>query len=252
MAAAYIPPHEEAIQLEKRNSTRAAALDKLPSWYNPYLHLAVPSAFGIAVIVTAIAMLKDVAWWQLLAVPITWIITNANEWRIHRDLLHRRFAPAAILYDRHTPEHHMIYITDDMAMRDRREFGLVLIPAYGLFLIFVTLLPVTSLLWILLSRNVALLYLATAMGFTVSYEWLHLSYHLPQDSWIGQLWLVRVLRRHHAIHHDPRLMQRYNFNVTVPLWDWVRGTMITDRAQVLGAQPAQNLPNAQMPSPGLR
>jgi sterol desaturase/sphingolipid hydroxylase (fatty acid hydroxylase superfamily) len=46
---------------------------------------------------------------------------------------------------------------------------------------------------------------------------------------------VRILRRHHAIHHDPRLMQRYNFNVTVPLWDWVRGTIVTDPKSVLGA-----------------
>jgi sterol desaturase/sphingolipid hydroxylase (fatty acid hydroxylase superfamily) len=36
---------------------------------------------------------------------------------------------------------------------------------------------------------------------------------------------VRALRRHHAVHHDPELMQRWNFNVTVPLWDLVRGTI---------------------------
>ncbi|MGH7815418.1 MAG: sterol desaturase family protein [Candidatus Binataceae bacterium] len=235
MAAGYIAPLEESLPLEKRDQNRATALARLPDWYNPWLHFFVPSAFGLAVIVTAIAMLKNVTWLELLAIPITWIITNANEWRIHRDLLHRRFRPAAILYDRHTPEHHMIYVTDDMAMRNRREFALVLIPAYGLFLIFVTLLPVTALIWAAGFRNIALLYLATAMGFTVSYEWLHLSYHLPHDSRIGKLWLVRVLRRHHAIHHDPRLMQRYNFNVTVPFWDWVRGTMVTDRDEALAS-----------------
>ena len=27
------------------------------------------------------------------------------------------------------------------------------------------------------------------------------------------------------MHHDPKLMQRWNMNVTVPLWDWVRGTV---------------------------
>jgi len=169
-------------------------------------------------------------------VPAVWIFNNINEWRIHRDILHRRFPIAPVLYDRHTPEHHMIYVTDDMAMRNRREFRLVLIPAYGLFLIFVTLLPLTSLIWFVGLRNLALLYLATSMGYVVSYEWLHLSYHLPHDSRIGRLGPIRMLRRHHAIHHDPRLMQRYNFNVTIPFWDWIRGTMIRDHERMPSAR----------------
>ena len=37
--------------------------------------------------------------------------------------------------------------------------------------------------------------------------------------------IIRRLRRHHAIHHAPFLMQRFNFNVTVPLWDVVRRTV---------------------------
>jgi sterol desaturase/sphingolipid hydroxylase (fatty acid hydroxylase superfamily) len=63
------------------------------------------------------------------------------------------------------------------------------------------------------------------MLYVLSYEWLHLAYHLPQDTVLGRNPLVRVLARHHARHHDPRLMQKWNFNVTVPLWDWVRGTI---------------------------
>ncbi len=37
--------------------------------------------------------------------------------------------------------------------------------------------------------------------------------------------IIRALRTHHARHHDPRLMQRWNFNVTVPLFDAVMGTI---------------------------
>jgi hypothetical protein len=213
---------------EQRNALRAEVLARAPSWYNPWVHLAVPSCFGLGIIAVAISLLRDFHGWELLTVPVVYVLTNVNEWYIHRDLLHRRNPLARVLYDRHTPEHHMIYVTDDMAMRDRKEFRLVLIPAYGLFMIFVTLLPITATLWWLLGRNVALLYTATAMGYSVSYEWLHLSYHLPRDSWIGSWGLVRRLRRFHAIHHDPRLMQRWNFNVTIPLWDWVKGTLVRE------------------------
>jgi sterol desaturase/sphingolipid hydroxylase (fatty acid hydroxylase superfamily) len=62
----------------------------------------------------------------------------------------------------------------------------------------------------------------------LSYEWLHLAYHLPPDGRIGRLRAVAVLRRHHATHHATHLMNRWNFNVTVPLWDWVRGTIHHD------------------------
>ena len=74
-------------------------------------------------------------------------------------------------------------------------------------------------------KNMALLFLSTCVFYTLSYEWLHLAYHLPADSFIGRRWLVRVLRRQHATHHAPELMQRWNFNVTLPLWDVLRGTL---------------------------
>ena len=76
---------------------------------------------------------------------------------------------------------------------------------------------------------------ATAIGYAVSYEWLHLSYHLPHDHPVGRSRLIRALRRHHAIHHDPRLMQRWNLNVTVPLWDVVMGTTVAEYPPTLRA-----------------
>ena len=63
----------------------------------------------------------------------------------------------------------------------------------------------------------------------VSYEVLHLCYHAPKNSFIGRRKIIGVLRTHHARHHDPRLMQRYNFNVTVPIFDWIMGTMAPKR-----------------------
>lgn len=227
---------------EKRDAVRRRVLAKAPRWYNPWVHLAVPSAFAIAIIVGALSLLERPVGWQWLTVPAVYLLTNMNEWYIHRDILHRRFVLAPVLYDRHTPEHHMIYVTDDMAIRDWREFHLVLIPAYGLFLIFVTLAPINALLWWLGLRNVALLYTATAMAYAVSYEWLHLSYHLPRDHWIGRRKLIEILRRHHAVHHDPRLMQRWNFNVTLPFWDWVQGTIVSDVAGAVAAAEARRVP----------
>ena len=160
--------------------------------------------------------------------PLVLVLVNLNEWHIHRNVLHRRTWPLEILFWRHTPEHHVIFVRDDMAMRATEEFRLVLIPFYGILAIFLSALPITAALWFFVSHNVALLWVASTMGYVVAYEWLHLAYHLPASNPIGRNPLIGWLRRHHAMHHTPELMQRWNFNVTVPLADWLLGTIHPD------------------------
>jgi hypothetical protein len=212
--------------IDRREALRRRLIASIPRWYSPWLHLALPSLFGLSVMLGCFALLQDVRWYQVVpTVIVTFLVANASEWRAHRDLLHRRSRFAPVLYDRHTPEHHALYLQGDMAIREVRELRLVLIPAYGIVIIFVGVAIPAALMWLAGFRNVALVFVATEMAYTLSYEWLHLAYHLPADTRIGRSRLVARLRRHHAIHHDPRLMQRYNFNVTVPLWDWLRGTL---------------------------
>jgi len=222
------PPVETVLPPERRAALRAKLIGETPGWYVPWVHMLVPSLVGIGMMAIALSLLRDVTALQLLTVPIVYVLANANEWTVHRWALHRRNPLAPVLYDQHTPKHHMLYITDDMAIRDPREYRLVLIPAYGLFLIFLTAIWITALIWWLGYRNVACLYAATAIGYAVSYEWLHLSYHLPADHPVARSRVIRMLRRHHAIHHDPRLMQRWNLNVTVPLWDVVMRTTVAE------------------------
>ena len=210
----------------RRDELRTRLVAGVARWYNPWLHLAVPSTIGLGVLVACLCLLHGVRPVDLLTIPATFLVINAGEWRIHRDLLHKRTPPLTVLYDRHTPEHHMIFVTEDMAIRSSREFYLVLIPAYGIVAAAVGALPFPALLWLGFGlRNAALLFMASTMVYVVLYEWLHLSYHLPADSFIGRLRVIQLLRRHHAVHHAPELMQKWNFNVTVPLWDWVRRTI---------------------------
>jgi hypothetical protein len=223
--------HEQGLPAAERDALRAKLVARIPGWYSPWLHLALPSLFGVAIVVGCALLLADVRLWELSTVAASYLIANIGEWRAHKYLLHRRTRMAAVLYDRHTPEHHMIYVTDDMAMRSRREFRLVLIPAYGIVLIFVSLLLPAALLWLVGQHNVALLFVATNIAYVLSYEWLHLSYHLPSSHPVSRLGVIRMLRHHHAVHHDPTLMQRWNFNVTIPLWDWVQRTSVKSAEQ---------------------
>ena len=52
-------------------------------------------------------------------------------------------------------------------------------------------------------ENVARLMVVASMAFFLSYEWLHMAYHLPEESAIGRLRAIKRLRELHRRHHDP-------------------------------------------------
>lgn len=218
-------PVEEVLPLAKRDEVRTAWLAQV-RWYNPWLHLGITSIFGLAAIGVAASLVHGLLWWQAAFGVGLFIFANATEWRIHKSLLHTRYRLTSVLYDRHTPLHHMVFVTDDMALRNASEFRLVLLPAFAIVAVFFGLAPVAAAIWFSGHHNLAAVFTVVTMGYVVSYEWLHLSYHLPPDSFIGRLPLLKMLRRHHALHHDPRLMQKWNFNVSLPLWDLVRRTYV--------------------------
>lgn len=208
-----------------RDSVRARLVARIPRWYSPWAHQLVPSLIGLGLMALALSQLRSLQPWQLLMVPAVFLLSNAAEWRIHRDLLHKRTPPLHVLYERHTPEHHMVFFTEDMAIRSRQEYRLVLIPAVGILAAFAGAWVPAAILAALGQWNLGLLFGATSMLYTILYEQLHLSFHLPPESPIGRLRIIGFLRRHHAVHHHPERMQRWNFNVVLPLWDVVRGTV---------------------------
>jgi hypothetical protein len=222
-----------------RKRIREKLLEAIPSSYSPFLHLAATTGIGALLLAAGVWGVHQVRLVELLAVPATVLFANAFEWRAHKDLMHKLREPFGILYRRHTPQHHAVYVEDDMAVRDWRELKLVLIPAWGVFGIVLTLAPFAYAMAHFTTANAGWLVLVTAGLYMVAYELSHLSYHLPPESFIGRLALVRVLRRHHAKHHDPRLMHRWNFNVTIPLFDWVHGTIWREGAVTEAGEEAE-------------
>jgi len=225
---------ERELPTERRAQLRERLLAETPGWYSPVAHLMGSTTFGLLFAVVAGFFLDGVRWWDWLAVPASFVIANFLEWHAHRDLLHKRQWWLPVLYDRHTPIHHLVFVSHDMAILERREWRQVLMPASGVALIVVMLFPICSVIWLVGLPNLAILAFITNVAYVLSYEWLHLSYHLPPESWIGRRRVIRFLGRHHAVHHAPSLMRLWNMNVTVPLWDWVRGS-IADRERAESA-----------------
>lgn len=213
-------PFGDAARDELRDKV-SAAFGRL-RFYHPLAHLLVPSAFGLGLIAWALAGLSSVSASELLVIPCTYVFANAFEWRVHRDLLHKRSRLIPLLYERHTLMHHRVFLEHDMEIRGLRELGLVLIPPEAEVGVVLAALGPAAVAYAIGGEDAGRLCLATAIAYALSYEWLHLLFHLPATGPLGAV--IARLRRHHARHHDPAHMAE-NLNVTVPLWDLVRGTV---------------------------
>lgn len=203
---------------------RKQIIDKIPSWYNPYLHAIIPSCIGIFIIIGCLFYIEFLTWLSLLTIPITLFFLFGFEWVTHRYVLHKRQPLLGVIYELHELSHHVIYTDEEMSIREKKELYYVLMPPYAILIVFCLVAPLAFGLGLLFSLNVACLIIITAMVFFLCYEWLHFSYHQPANTWIGRNRTIRKLRRLHRFHHNPRLMKKYNFNVTIPIFDLILGT----------------------------
>jgi sterol desaturase/sphingolipid hydroxylase (fatty acid hydroxylase superfamily) len=211
----------EVVAYRKRYRER-----EIGAHYHGWLHFATTTVGSLIAIGLAISCVKAPNVLELAAIPVFFVIANLGEYFGHRGPMHHRRRGAAILFERHTQQHHRFYTADAMAADSPRDFKMVLFPPIMLvFFLGFLATPIGLLLGWLFSANVGFLFAATAVGYFLTYEWLHFAYHLPPDSRVGRNPIVRRLRRHHQIHHDPAKMTHVNFNITFPIADRVFGTM---------------------------
>ncbi len=197
--------------------------------YHGWAHLGVTTLGSLAAIVVCAVMVDAPSRAELVTIPVSFLVANFGEYVGHRGPMHHRRAGLAILFDRHTGQHHRFYTHEAMAADSPRDFQMVLFPpAMLLFFLGALAAPIGALLYVAIAPNVGWLFAATAISYFLTYEWLHFSYHLPADSMIGRNGLVRRLRHHHTAHHDPQRMTRCNFNITFPIADVVMGTKARD------------------------
>jgi hypothetical protein len=198
----------------------------IPPQYKGWLHLAFTFGIGGVALATAILQLEHVRPLEWLTVPIAFLYTNFAEYWGHRGPMHHLKRGLRLVYERHTKQHHRFFTDQSMELDGLRDLRAVLFPPI-LMTFFITAFALPA--WLLLawaaSPNVAWLFVATSLGYFLNYEFLHMAYHLPASHPIARWPLVGRLKGLHQSHHDPRLMARYNFNITYPICDALFGTL---------------------------
>jgi sterol desaturase/sphingolipid hydroxylase (fatty acid hydroxylase superfamily) len=197
----------------------------LPQRYSGWGHFALTTSGALVAIVFAVARVEAPTLLELAVVPFSFLVANFGEYWAHRGPMHHRVRGLGVLYERHSRRHHRFYTHEAMSAESSRDFHIVLFPPVMLlFFLGALATPLGALLYFALSPNAGWLFAATAIGYFLTYEWLHLAYHLPAGALVGRLPGMRALRRLHTMHHDPRALRRCNFNITFPIADRLFGT----------------------------
>jgi len=210
---------------EKTERFRAAHREEIGPRYDGRVHFAVLNLVLPSVIVASLARVAAPSLRELAIVPVAFVIANLAEYLGHRYPMHRAMWRLERLCHRHAGMHHRFFTHRAMRADSHRDWAAVLFPpVLLLFFLGAIATPIGVALFVFSSSNTGFLFVATAAAYFLLYEWLHLAYHQPDDSFVGRRAIVRVLRRHHMTHHDPARMTRVNFNITFPICDFVFGT----------------------------
>jgi hypothetical protein len=191
--------------------------------YRGWLHFAFTVSMASTIIVLCALQLHAVTPWEWLTLPLTFVFA---EYFGHRGPMHHLRPGLRMVYERHTRQHHRFFTETNMAFESSRDFKVVLFPPVLVaFFLFAFGTPIALLLAWLTTPNVGYLFALTAAAYFLNYELLHFAHHLPSEHIVSRLPGMRVLRRLHTAHHDPKLMAGHNFNISYPLGDWVFGTL---------------------------
>ena len=216
--------------LEAMAKFRANYRHDIKASYNGWLHMLSVLAVGLAVIIFSFSQLASVSVFEILVFPMTLLVVNFAEYYAHRWLGHRKTRYGKLFYSRHTGDHHSFFLEHAMDYQGIRDWRGGLFPVYLIFaFLFGLILPGAYVLTELVSLNAAYLYAAGGISGYLFYEIMHFSYHIPRGHWAEKIFLVipgwKALRHLHVLHHKREKMGEANFNITLPIFDLLLGTL---------------------------
>lgn len=226
------------VAIPKRRGARAAAMSfrahyraaLLPRRYDGRRHVATVLLLGIAAeLALVLGVPHAFAWSHAWVVPVTLVVASFVEYWAHRGPMHHRMPLVAAVFDRHTRRHHRYFTASASRFESHRDGHAVFFPAVLLVFFGAICAALGLAVATVASTEIAAVFVATAIAYYLTYEALHFAYHCPAHWTLGRLPLVRVLAHHHRTHHARRHMNKRNFNLVLPLFDWVFGTRAARR-----------------------
>ncbi len=198
--------------------------------YSGWIHMLSVLVVGLVVIIYSLLQLQSPSLQEWLIFPAVMLLVNFAEYYAHRWLGHRKTKYGKLFYSRHTGDHHSFFLEHSMDYEAVRDWRVVLFPVYLIFaFLFGLILPAGFFLSEVFSMNAAYIYAAAGISGYLFYEVMHFSYHIPRGHWAEKIFLFipawPKLRHLHVLHHKRDKMAEANFNITLPIFDLLLGTL---------------------------
>ncbi|MBK25479.1 MAG: hypothetical protein CME70_15900 [Halobacteriovorax sp.] len=220
-----------------RNKIRS---EKIPKYYFGPLHVLFNAALLFGSIIFHAKSLQAPELIHFTPFIIIIFLGNLAVFFIHKYPLHGRFKWNSYAYANHTKTHHVFYTEENVTWKDTRDWYTMFFPPEIVFAFIVLYHPIFYyLLKPVIGSNTTHTFLMASSCYFILYEIIHFTSHLPSKHPLLKIPFLRMMRRHHQIHHSPRLMGHYNFCIVFPLVDHLLGTFVDDnRYKVLTGKDA--------------
>jgi hypothetical protein len=207
---------------------------RIAGWYNGYFHVLTVYATGTAVLYLCAQHIANVTPLEWLTVPVVFLATNWFEWDLHKNMMHRpsKIKALQIIYRYHMLNHHQYFTDEDMYFHDHRDWRITIFPPYAITILILISVPFAALVGSVFSANSGWLFISVVAAVGMIYEFIHLCCHCKENWFVRNCPLINTTRRHHAAHHNMRLMTNVNMNVTFPIADWLFGTSDLNRGLI--------------------
>jgi hypothetical protein len=202
-----------------------------PAGYSPLAHVLIHVGPPVASCCYAASRLDHATPLQWLTVPLMLLFGSAFVYWFHRFVLHRPTRGSSFAYQRHTLQHHRFFDYDHITADEVKDLHIMLFPWWSGLALSATMLLASLALSPLIGSNVAHLIMLMSTGYLLLYETVHTISHLPDQNVLTRLPVLSFLREHHRLHHEPALMGKHNFNIVIPLFDWLFGALLLRRPE---------------------
>jgi hypothetical protein len=170
----------------------------------------------------------------VIAFVASFIYCSFLEWVLHKHFMHStQFMREP--FERHAVQHHGMHRSCRSFFADRREEPHYMLVGASFFpILWLLHLPVFAAIEFFVARGAGF---GAALGtacYCLCYEVIHWCEHVPRNRWFERTRWFQFLLEHHRVHHK---YARKNYNVVLPLADWLFGTLSFERLPPEPAEP---------------
>ncbi|MFD2258018.1 sterol desaturase family protein [Luteolibacter algae] len=182
--------------------------------------------------------------WCLIGCVLGIVFASFFEWTLHKYVMHRPVWNFRYAFQAHAVVHHQVFKADQTYHLHNEKDKETIPMAWwnGPLLIVIGVVPFAIISFLSNQWGFALGGFLAFTSYYCFYEYIHWCMHLPKARRVEKPSWFRRLNGHHLLHH--RYMHK-NFNVVLPIADYLLGTLILRAKTNFMQAQGPSVPNVQ-------